>query len=138
MASLTPKRRITQVDGVLGLRGRLFYGNYPYIVTARGNLAFHLDVLAVVTCQRARIRHQPGLAVFSDQAFSILADFAGDGGCFGCRGLTLAITLTGCCSGQQQWNQKKRKDQFFHRGSSSIWSGTTLAAFSNRVSSASN
>ncbi len=111
MVSLASKRRITQVDGVFSLRGHCFDGKDAYVVTNRGKQAFHLDLLALVTCQRVRIRHQPGLAVFSDQAFSILADFADDGGCFGCRGLTLAITLTGCCSGQQQWNQKKRKER---------------------------
>src|SRR5216683_690805 len=117
---LASKRRVTQVDGILGLRGHCFDGKYAYVVTARGKLAFHLDLLALVTHQRGRIRHRPGLAVFSDQAFSILADRSGDGGCLGRRGLTMTIALTENCSGQQSWNQKKRKNQFFHRGSSSI------------------
>src|ERR1700731_3818850 len=99
MSSLAPKRRITQVDGVLSLRGHLFYGNYPYVVTARGNLAFHLNLLALVTSQRSRILHQPGLALFPNQAFSVLADFAGDCGWLACHGLTLAIALTESRSG---------------------------------------
>src|SRR5258706_13039317 len=99
MASLAPKCRITQVDGVLSLRSHLFYGNYPYVVAARGNLAFHLNLLALVTSQRSRILHQPGLAVFSDQAFSVLADFAGDGGALCGRGLTLPMCLPELSSG---------------------------------------
>src|SRR5258708_12433772 len=104
MASIATKCRIAQVDGVLSLRSHLFYGNYPYVVAARGNLAFHLNLLALVTSQRSRILHQPGLAVFSDQAFSVLADFAGAGGCLLCRGLTLPIVLTQTRPGPHQRN----------------------------------
>ena len=93
--ALTSKRGVTQVDGVPGLRGHDFYREYAYIVAARGSLAFHLNLLVLVTCQRAWILHQPGLAVFSDQAFPILADLAGDCRCLGFRGLTPAIALTG-------------------------------------------
>jgi len=38
-------------------------------VTDRGKLAFHLNLLALVTSQRGGILHQPGLAVFSGQLF---------------------------------------------------------------------
>src|SRR6266849_6469634 len=93
--ALTSKRGVTQVDGVPGLRRHRFDRKYAYIATARRKLALHLTLLALVTCQRACILHQPGLAVLSDQAFPILADLAGDCRCLGFRGLAPAIALTG-------------------------------------------
>ena len=50
MASLASKRRITQIDGILSLSGHRFDGKYMYVVHARGKLAFHLNLLALVTC----------------------------------------------------------------------------------------
>ena len=70
---LAAKRGIAGVGGVLNLRCHGFYRKHADIVTSRENLALDFDLLTLVTSQGLGICDQPELAVFCDQAFSILA-----------------------------------------------------------------
>ncbi len=54
VACSAAKGGVTKVDGVL-LRGYCFYRNHLYVVIRRDFLAFDLDLLTLVTSQRAGI-----------------------------------------------------------------------------------
>src|SRR6266700_384316 len=117
----TAKGRVAGVGSVLNFRGQGFYGKHLDEVVRRDLLALNLDLLTLATSQCAGICDRPGLAVFCDQAFSILADPSGDSDGFSCVGLVAAAALTGGRHGQQERDSEKGKDELFHREPSFAW-----------------
>src|SRR5690242_14975136 len=118
---LTAKGGVIRIGVVRRWRGHGFYGKHLDAVIRRELLAFDLDLLTFVTCQRARVRNRPRLPVFRDEAFSVLTHPTGDGDGFGCAGFVAAAALTGDGHGQQERDSKK--GEFFHR---ELSSGPTL------------
>ena len=89
----------------------------------RNLLAFHLDLLTLVTGQRLGICDQPELAVFRDQDFSILANPTGDLDGSSCAGLVAVVVLTYGGYRQQELARNPRTSFFIEN---TPWRGLKL------------